>query len=89
MIQIKVVDIMGQGRCPLGIAVGDEFSYEHEPPEGMCHWAFHGLFPLLTTLRFGGNIPWEDEPGIARACCLDPNNPVVFELRRLEAAEVG
>lgn len=82
-VKIKVIDIMGQGTCPLDLKVGDEFLYEHEPPAGLCHWAFHGLFPLLTALRFGGQIPWEEEPGVFRACCLEPNNTVVFEARRV------
>jgi len=42
---------------------------------------------ISSALRFGGQVPWEDEPGQARACCLDHNNPVVFEIRRIKPDE--
>jgi hypothetical protein len=40
--------------------------------------------PFTTALRFGGDVPWESEPGLARICCPDPDNLVVFEIRRVE-----
>jgi uncharacterized repeat protein (TIGR04076 family) len=85
-LEIRVVDIMGRGVCPLGLEVGDCFTSDKELAQA-CHWAAHVLLPFTTALRFGGQVPWEDEPGLAHACCLDHNNPVVFEVRRLEPEE--
>lgn len=83
-IVVRVVAIRGRGICPAGIKEGDVFRSDREVG-AVCHWAAHVLLPLTTALRFGGNVPWEAEPGLARACCPDPDNSVVFERRRLEA----
>lgn len=83
-IEIRVVEIRGRGVCPLDIKVGDVFRSDREVG-AVCHWAAHTLLPFSTALRFGGNVPWESEPGFARICCPDPDNSVVFEVRRLEA----
>ncbi|MFQ6014326.1 MAG: TIGR04076 family protein [Anaerolineae bacterium] len=81
-LEIKVVDIMGQGTCHEGLKVGDIFSSDRELAQA-CPWAAYILLPLTTALRFGGDVPWEQEPGLARACCMDAANPVVFEVRRV------
>jgi uncharacterized repeat protein (TIGR04076 family) len=83
-IKVKVIKILEKGECPLNLKVGDEFVFEHFPPPQFCHWAFHSLFPAITALRFGGNIPWEEKEGICHLCCPDPNSPVVFEISRME-----
>lgn len=83
-IEIRVVEIRGRGVCPLDIKVGDVFRSDREVG-AVCHWAAHTLLPFSAALRFGGNVPWESEPGFARICCPDPDNSVVFEVRRLEA----
>jgi uncharacterized repeat protein (TIGR04076 family) len=61
-LEIRVVDIMGRGVCPLNLRVGDCFASDKELAQA-CHWAAHVLLPFTTTLRFGGQVPWEDEPG--------------------------
>jgi len=48
----------------------------------MCSWAFHTLFPFAEVLQFDGSFPWEKDPKKATVACPDPDNPVVFELRR-------
>jgi uncharacterized repeat protein (TIGR04076 family) len=83
-INVKVIKILEKGECPIGLKVGDEFVFEHLPPPSFCHWAFHSLLPFITTIRFGGNIPWEKKEGTCRLCCPDPENPVVFEIKRVE-----
>ena len=81
-LEIRALDIRGTGVCPLDIKVGDLFRSDREIG-AVCHWAAHTLLPFTTTLRFGGDLPWESEPGLARACCPDPDNLVVFEIRRV------
>ena len=83
-IKVKVINILEGGVCPLGLKIGDEFIFKHLPPPDFCHWAFNCLFPFIATLRFGGDIPWEEKKGTCRVCCPDPNNPVVFEISRIE-----
>ncbi len=69
-LEIRVIDIMGRGVYPLGLKVGDCFASDKELAQA-CHWAAHVLLPFTTALRFGGQVPWEDEPDLARVCCLD------------------
>jgi uncharacterized repeat protein (TIGR04076 family) len=82
-IEVQVVEILGRGICPRGLQIGDRFRSDGEVGVA-CQWAAHTLLPFTTTLRFGGNVPWESEPGLARVCCPDPGNAVVFEVRRRE-----
>ena len=82
MITVTVVTILEKGECPLGLKPGDTFQFSEKTP-CMCHWAYLVILPFATALRFGGNIPWE-EKGVCKVCCPDPNNPVVFEIRRVE-----
>lgn len=83
-IEVRAVEIRGRGVCPRNIEVGDVF--RSDPEVGaVCHWAAHTLLPFTTALRFGGDLPWEEQTGVARICCPDPGNSVVFEIRRMEA----
>ena len=82
-VKVKVLEIREGGKCSFGLKVGDEFIFEHLPPQNFCHWAFHSMLPFVTVLRFGGDVPWEKEKGLCRICCPDPDNPVVFEIKRV------
>jgi len=84
-VKITVVEIQGGGKCPLGHKIGDTFIYEGWPISNLCAAAFNILYPMIRVLSNGGSIPWEKEhPYRTRLCCYDPNNPVVFEVERLE-----
>ncbi|MCL4499115.1 MAG: TIGR04076 family protein [Chloroflexi bacterium] len=86
-VQITVKEIQGAGKCSLGIKPGDSWLIDGEwTPERFCAWALHSLLPIITVLQYGGELPWEKNKDMAVACCLDPNSPVVFELKRLPKA---
>jgi len=74
--------ISQKGTCEAGHVVGDEFVIGQETPPGICSWAFCALFPFAEVLQFGGSFPWEKDPNRATIACPDPENPVIFELRR-------
>ncbi len=76
--------ISQKGTCQAGHKVGDEFVLRQITPPGLCSWAFHALFPFAQVLEFGGSFPWEKDPDKAMVACPDPDNPVVFELRRVK-----
>lgn len=79
-VKIEVVEVRG-GPCPVGYQPGRMFTVCGPlVPEDMCSWAWNALLPSVAVLRFGGTLPWEDEPGIARTSCPDPDNIVVFRL---------
>ena len=80
---IVVAKVISQrGTCEAGHRVGDEFVIGQKAPLGICSWAFYTLFPFAEVLQFGGSFPWEKDPNRATIACPDPENPVLFELRR-------
>jgi len=82
MVDIIARVVSQQGICEAGHQVGDEFVIGQKTPCGMCSWSFCTLYPFSQVLQFGGRFPWEPDADMARVACPDPDNPVVFELRR-------
>ena len=80
-VSIRVVS--QKGTCANEHKVGDQWVVEGKTPEGICLSALNSLFPSLRMLMFGGSYPWEYDPDMVTAACIDATNPVVFELRRL------
>ena len=74
--------ISQQGTCEAQHKVGDEFLMGEKTPPNLCSWAFYSLFPFAQALQFGGSFPWEKDRNKSTVACPDPDNPVVFELRR-------
>ncbi|MEW6686554.1 MAG: TIGR04076 family protein [Candidatus Edwardsbacteria bacterium] len=72
-----------KGECAAKHRVGDKFVIDATTPKGMCASAYYAIFPAARVLRFGGVLPWEKNKGLAHIACPDPDNPVVFELRRI------
>lgn len=82
MYKIIAKVISQKGTCEAGHRIGDEFVIRQSTPLGMCSWAFYTVFPFAEVLQFGGSFPWEKDPDKATVACPDPDNPVVFELRK-------
>ena len=74
--------ISQRGTCVAGHKLGDEFVIGQKTPPGMCSWAFYTLFPFAEVLQFGGLLPWEKDQNKTTVACPDPENPVIFEVRR-------
>ena len=53
-------------------------------PLGFCPWAWHDIYPEVTTLRVGGSFPWMKTEGKIYACCTDGARPVFFTLERIQ-----
>jgi uncharacterized repeat protein (TIGR04076 family) len=84
MYSLKARVISQDGTCEAGHKVGDEFIIGDHTPSGMCSWAFSAIFPFAQVLQFGGALPWEEDPDLTTVACPDPENPVVWQLRREE-----
>jgi uncharacterized repeat protein (TIGR04076 family) len=81
-VVITVVSVKGE--CAAGHKVGDSWVIEEDKtPAGMCSWAYAALAPYIATLSYGGEFPWAEDKDITWGVCSDPENPVVFELRRI------
>ncbi len=81
---VEVTVVSQQGVCAEGHKVGDKWVICSKTPEGMCLSAFHTVFPSLRVLRHGGSYSWEDDPDKTTLVCIDSQNPVIFELKRLK-----
>ena len=81
MFHVTAKVISRKGPCETH-KVGDEFVVSGKTPPNHCSAAYCSLFPSIRVLQFGGSFPWEKEKDKAIVACPDPENPVVFELRR-------
>jgi len=64
---------------------GQKFVYPDDSDK-LCSWLLHSIFPIVQTLRFGGNLPWEyagtkyekemdpDSVTTEFVRCIDPTN---------------
>ncbi len=82
--EVVVKVISQKGTCGAEHKVGDQWVIGNKTPEGICLSAFNALFPSLRVLRFGGSFPWETNSDVTTVACSDAQNPVVFELTRLQ-----
>jgi uncharacterized repeat protein (TIGR04076 family) len=84
MTKIIAKVVSQKGSSEAGHKVGDEFVIDPAyAPSGICPWALYTLFPFAETLQFGGTFPWEKDPDKTRVVYPGPDNPVVFELKRI------
>ena len=88
-VVLKIISV--KGTCSAGHKAGDEFDLSKDFVVGyagggnaLCPSAFHAAFPDWRVLRFGGELPWEEDKDTAQVACPDPLNPVVMELRRIK-----
>jgi uncharacterized repeat protein (TIGR04076 family) len=78
-----IAEVISQkGICEAGHKLGDVFIIGQKTAPNLCSWAFYTLFPFAEVLQFGGSLPWEKDKDTAIVACPDPDNPVVFRLRR-------
>ncbi len=73
-----------KGTCSAGHKVGDTFELSGHSSAGLCGFFYHGLFPYIIMLQFGGGFPPEwGNPDVMEMDCLDKWNLITLELRRI------
>lgn len=82
-INLKITDIMGDGKCPRGHNVGDEFSFPEDLGK-LCQSAYNSIYPTIRVMQSGGSFPWFKDPNTHERCCPDPKRPVVIQISREE-----
>ncbi len=84
-VQVRVIS--QKGVCKYGMKVGDQWVVGGLIPGGICLGAWSNIYPNLRLLRYGGIIPYNPDPDIIKVVCPDIENPVIFELRRLNDSQ--
>jgi len=80
-VRLKVIDVKSEGgRCPNGHRIGDTYIVGGHTVKGICIGAFAACLPYVTTLRWDGSFPWEEEPRSLTVGCPDCENQVVWRL---------
>ncbi len=81
-VRVKIKSINGE--CPMKFKVGQTWVIDKKTPGGMCQSAYNALYSALRVFRFGGRHPWDKNSDVTRVACPDPDNQVIFELKRLK-----
>ena len=84
--------ISAKGTCLANHKEGQEFDLSQEftlghrstNPKTLCAAGFYAVYPTWRVLRYGGELPWEEDKDRVKIACPDPFNPVVMELRRVK-----
>lgn len=70
-----------KGTCGAGHKQGETFRLSCWNPGGLCGYFYHDIFPYLSAMQFGGEIPWAGEKGLTLEC-PDRHNVVTIILRK-------
>ena len=81
--EVLVKIVSQKGKCEQDHKVGEEWMLHGKTPEGICLGALPTILSAARALMFGASFPWESDPDATWVACPDPENPVVFEVRRL------
>lgn len=72
-----------KGYCGAGYKVGDQISFCGHCVDGKtCIIALYALLPRVFAFKYGAEFPWAEDKDVSHHACPDPENPVVFEIRR-------
>ena len=81
---IEVTVKSQKGICAFGHKVGDKIIFDGKSIKGnICYSALMTLLPKIYAMRYGAEFPWAENKDIIHNACPDPENPVVFEIRRI------
>ena len=84
-VGVKVV--YKRGTCVYGHEVGDEWVVGNTTPAGICNAAYIALYPFIRVYQLGGRYEFPRGSGVARMCCPDAWNQVIFELTPIPATD--
>ena len=80
---VEITVVSQKGTCGAGHKVGDKWIVKDHTPGGICLSVYPHMHSYIDILKYGGTFPWSEDPDVSGAVCPDPQNPVVFELRRI------
>jgi len=82
--EIEIEVVKQEGHCSANHRVGEKFLIKnYKTPQGICLSAFHAIWPVARTFLLNGVQPWDENKDETYVACPDPDNPVVFKIRRI------
>ncbi|MEM2104271.1 MAG: TIGR04076 family protein [Candidatus Bathyarchaeia archaeon] len=85
MSVVEVTVKSQKGKCNFGHKVGDKIVFNGRSIEGeICYGALMVLLPRVYAMRYNAEFPWAKNNDVLSNACPDPENPVVFEIRRIK-----
>jgi len=89
----KVKEVRGKvlrvrGDCSQGHKPGDVVVFTEGGVVGhVCVHALYSMLPKVFAMMFNAEFPWAVNPDVLTHACPDAENPVVFELTRVDEDE--
>ena len=81
-IEVTVKSV--KGKCSFGCKVGDKIHFDGRTVKGaICYSALMTILPKVYAMRYGAEFPWAKNKDIIVNACPDPENPVLFEIKRI------
>lgn len=78
--EVTISDINGD--CPYRHKKGDVFKVTNMNSDSLCGSLYQAIHSNLTTIHYGGTLPWEKESDTFKGIC--PKNRVTVEVKRIE-----
>ncbi len=76
-----------KGDCPYDHAEGDTFQVTNINHDCMCGGLYKAIHPSISTLHYGGSVPWEGSPDSFRGIC--PEMKVEVKGQRIETGDLS
>jgi uncharacterized repeat protein (TIGR04076 family) len=80
LLEITVTRVTGD--CPYGHQEGEKYIVNDMNHDGMCGSLYQAIHPPITTLHYGGGLPWENDADFFKGIC--PEMRVQVEGKRFE-----
>ncbi len=82
LFEVEITEV--KSACRANHKKGEKFEFDWNTPEGMCGEAFSGMYPLLFSLRVGGDMKLlgSDERNTKVYTC--PSRVVTFKITAVE-----
>lgn len=87
MYRIKITVKEIRGHCAFNHKVGDEVTVDGELKGRVCLSALASMLPYIYSMRYGADFPWAENKDVITIRCPDPENRVVFEIKREKTEE--
>ena len=84
-MKVKLRVISQKGICHMNHKPGDEIIISENGIEGnICLHALYSIITKAFAILYGASFPWLKEGENPKHACPDGENPVIFELEKIE-----